>query len=175
MRYESGSIMVDFEDEEVAEGTTSAAVPGYDSKYAFSKSTDTTAMEKLGYTRSKKTNTLFKPMESTYVQMANSMWLTEVSYNDYKSDTSLSDKKKINTAINEINSQLFRIERFLNQNRKLKTELNIAEDQYWKSTAGKIIKMNERLKQIQRHLQEMGLKNLLQYQQQEQQKSQCDE
>jgi hypothetical protein len=170
MRYESGSIVVDFEDE-VAEGTTSAAVPGYDSKFAFAKTTDTSAMEKLGYTKSKKTNTLFKPMESVYHQMASSMWLTEISYSDYKSDNSISDKKKINTAINEINSQLFRIERFMNQNRKLKTELNIAEDQYWKSTAKKIIKMHERIKQIQHHLREMGLKNLLQYQEQETQKT----
>ena len=88
--------------------------------------------------------------ESTFMKMAKMM--NEVNYNDYKKDESSSSKQKVNRAIKEVNSKLFKIERIINQNIKLKTETGIDETKYWKSTRENLQKISEKMHRLSKKL-----------------------
>ena len=47
-----------------------------------------------------------------------------------KNNPTMNSKQKLNTAIKEINSQLFQIERFFKQNKRLKEEDSLNKDSY---------------------------------------------
>ena len=66
------------EEEELDEMSTTAGVAGYDSPYAFGKADDDT-VEAMGMKRVKKTNKIFKPMESksSYKKMMAEMYGVE--------------------------------------------------------------------------------------------------
>jgi len=81
--------------------------------------------------------------------------LNEVTYRQYKYDKTASPKQKVNRSIHEINSQLIKMERIINQNVKLKTESGVDNKQYWKSTRSKFQKVNERLMRISGKLREL--------------------
>jgi hypothetical protein len=74
--------------------------------------------------------------------------LKEASYKEYKRDTSMSSKQKVNKAIKEVASRLYKMERVINQNIKLKTEEGIDNKQYWKSTRNNLYKISERMMRI---------------------------
>ena len=86
--------------------------------------------------------------ESTFVKMSRIMNLSEINYKQYKNDDSLNSKQKVNKAIKEVNSKLFKIERIINQNIKLKTEDGVDSRQYWKSTRNNLYKISERMMRI---------------------------
>jgi hypothetical protein len=73
----------------------------------------------------------------------------------------MSSKHKLNNAIKECNRALFEIERYLKQNKKLREEEGLGLNEYWKSTAVKLVKMNERLKSLQKEIKKFGLKEIL--------------
>jgi hypothetical protein len=73
------------------------------------------------------------------------MNINEISYKEYKNDESLNSKQKVNKAIREVNSRLFKIERLVNQNIKLKTEDGIDETKYWKSTRLNLEKISNKM------------------------------
>lgn len=148
------------EEEEIEEASTTAGVPGYQTPYAFGKGPDDDTIEAMGYKKAtvKKKHTA---NESAFMKMSKELHINEASYAEYKSDTSMSSKAKLNTAIKDINSNLYQVERFLKQNRKLREEENIGTDNYWKSTAIKLVKMNERLSRLQKELKQFGLKEIM--------------
>tara|TARA_R110000744_G_scaffold52709_1_gene112843 strand:- start:1853 stop:2338 length:486 start_codon:yes stop_codon:yes gene_type:complete len=82
--------------------------------------------------------------------------LAEVSYKTYKQDESMSQKKKVNTAIQEISRKLFEIERAVSQNIKLKTEVDLEGRGYWKATKQRLGKISERLVKIAGNIRELG-------------------
>ena len=82
------------------------------------------------------------------MRMARLMNLNEISYKEYKSDDSLNSKQKVNKAIKEVNSRLYKIERIINQNMKLKTEDGIDSTKYWKSTRLNLRKISNRMTEI---------------------------
>jgi hypothetical protein len=86
--------------------------------------------------------------ESKFMKIAKQSFLSEASYNDYKRDTTLSSKQKVNKAIKEINSKLFMIERLVSQNVKLKTEDGVDATKYWKSTRSNLYKISEKMIRI---------------------------
>jgi len=90
--------------------------------------------------------------ESTFVKMSKLMNLSEINYKQYKNDDSLNSKQKVNKAIREVNSKLFRIERVINQNIKLKTEDGIDETKYWKSTRENLSKISEKMERLSEKL-----------------------
>ena len=47
--------------------------------------------------------------------------INEISYKEYRNDDSIKNHQKINDSIKEINSMMFKLERIVNQNAKLKT------------------------------------------------------
>ena len=113
---------------------------------AFSKKIDKKRGEVLGYKRTEKTNIHFKKYESIYKKMMKQInFINEISYKDYKSDESVSNKHKINQFISEMNSKLIQLERVVKQNIKLKQELKITPNNYWKVSRDKLTKITERL------------------------------
>ena len=113
----------------------------YDSKYAFSKDEEdeNKNAENSGYKKVK---------ESKFKQFAKASFLNEVSYKEYKRNPDMTAKQKVNKSIKEVSSKLFKIERIINQNIKLKTEEGIDGKQYWKSTRGSLYKISERMMRI---------------------------
>ena len=82
--------------------------------------------------------------------------MNELTYKDYKSDPSSTPKAKVNTAIKEINRKLYEIENIVRQNNKLKTEMGVSSDNYWKSSKARIGKIGERILRIGRQLKELA-------------------
>ena len=114
----------------------------YNSKYAFGKNKKGTE-ENSGMKRVK---------ESTFMKMAKETLLSEISYKDYKRDESLTSIQKVNKSIKEVASKLYKIERIINQNIKLKKEDGVDNRQYWKSTRGNLHKISERMMRISEKL-----------------------
>jgi|TARA_R100001463_G_scaffold113119_1_gene168209 hypothetical protein len=125
-------------EEELEEISTTGAGEAYNTKYAFGD-LDDDDVEKSGYKKVK---------ESKFRKMASASFLNEVSYNEYKKNNDFSAKQKVNKSIKEVSSKLFRIERIINQNIKLKTEEGIDNKQYWKSTRNNLYKISERMMRI---------------------------
>ena len=89
--------------------------------------------------------------ESTYKQ-----FMAEVSYRDYKKDDTMSAKQKVNTSIKEVNRKLYEIERIIHQNNKLKSEMGITSESYWKSTRAKFGKISERMVRVGHAMRNLG-------------------
>ena len=89
--------------------------------------------------------------ESTYKKV-----MSEINYRDYKKDDSMSAKKKVNTSIKEVNRKLYEIERIIHQNNKLKTEMGVTSENYWKSTQAKFTKISERMTRIGHAMRKLG-------------------
>ena len=124
--------------EDLEEISSTGGGEAYDSKYAFSELEDED-VEQAGYKKMK---------ESKFKQFAKASFLNEVSYKDYKRNTDLTSKQKVNKAIKEVASRLYKMEREINQNIKLKTEEGIDNKQYWKSTRTNLYKISERMMRI---------------------------
>jgi C4-type Zn-finger protein len=86
--------------------------------------------------------------ESVFKSMSKQMYLAEAKYCDYKQDESLSQRQKVNRSIKEVNGKLFRIERIIDQNIKLKTESGIDESKYWESTKINLMKIEGKMKRL---------------------------
>jgi len=126
---------------ELEEMSATGAGEAYDTPNAFSKDEEdeNDNAEKAGYKKVK---------ESKFKQFAKASFLTEVSYNDYKKNPGMTSKQKVNKSIKEVASKLYKIERIINQNIKLKTEEGIDNKQYWKSTRSGLYKISERMMHI---------------------------
>tara|TARA_R110001592_G_scaffold255249_1_gene518762 strand:- start:2064 stop:2819 length:756 start_codon:yes stop_codon:yes gene_type:complete len=130
--------------EEIDEANVTGGGEAYDTPYAFGKKKKKDATVGLmGYTQVK---------ESTFMKMAKLTLVNEVNYSEYKKDETASSKQKVNRAIKEVNSKLFKIERIINQNIKLKTETGIDENKYWKSTRENLSKISEKMERLSNKL-----------------------
>ena len=89
--------------------------------------------------------------ESVYKQV-----MSEINYREYKKDDSMSAKQKVNTSIKEVNRKLYEIERIIHQNNKLKTEMGITSESYWKSTRAKFGKISERMVRVGHAMRNLG-------------------
>lgn len=127
---------------------------------AFSKSNDeddldSDHIEVLGYKKAKKTNNYIKAMERFENRMEKQ--INEISYKEYKSDDTRKDYQKINDSIKKINSMMYKMERIVNQNSKLKKEAGVHNGQYWKSTQARFQKISERMIKVAQKLKELSL------------------
>ena len=129
-------------EEEIEEISVTGGGEAYNTKYAFGD-LDDEDVEKSGYKKDK---------ESKFKTFAKASFLNEISYKDYKNNSDFSAKQKVNKSIKEVSSKLFRIERIINQNIKLKTEEGIDNKQYWKSTRKNLYKISERMMRISEKL-----------------------
>lgn len=148
-------------DKPLTEVSTSGDVPGYMTPKAFSKDTKSTSnggteeTERFGYKKAKETHVNFKEL------WENTNKLYEITYREYKKAPGMSSKQKLNIAIKECNRALYEIQQYLRQNKKLREEEGLGLGEYWKSTAIKLVKMNERLKALQKEIKQFGLKDIL--------------
>ena len=110
-------------EEELEEISTTANVPAPPHKYAFGD-VDDDVIKQGGKEKVKKTNKHYKKMdESLYKRMMSEMFVNEVSYREFKKDPTISPQQKVNKGIREINNMLAEMERVVNNNLKLKTEM----------------------------------------------------
>jgi hypothetical protein len=79
-----------------------------------------------------------------------------VSYRDYKRDETASPSQKVNKGIQEVNAMLAEIEKIVHNNLRLKTEMGVNSNQFWKKTSGRISKINERIVRISNKLKELS-------------------
>ena len=126
---------------DIEEANVTANAGEYNTPKAFSKDKEdeNENAEVFGYKKVK---------ESTFKSMSKQMHLTEAKYKEYKNDESLSSRQKVNKSIKEVNGKLFRIERILDQNVKLKTESGIDESKYWESTKRNLMKIEGKMKRL---------------------------
>jgi len=82
--------------------------------------------------------------------------MSEINYREYKKDDSMSAKKKVNNSIKEVNRKLYEIERIIHQNNKLKTEMGVTSENYWKSTRAKFGKISERMVRVGHAMRKLG-------------------
>jgi len=149
------------EEEELDEMNSTASAGGeYNTPYAFGKADDEDVVKPAGMKKVKKTNKIFKPMEgkSTYKKMMSEMYgvVNEVSYRDYKKDPTSTPSQKVNRGINEVNKMLAEMEKIVANNLRLKTEMGVQSNHFWKSTGRRFAKINERMTRIANRLKELS-------------------
>jgi|2_EtaG_2_1085320.scaffolds.fasta_scaffold20532_3 uncharacterized protein YoxC len=139
------------EDHDLEEANNTADGGGeYDTPNAFSKSDDEDENDNAEVVGYKKVKGIKK--ESKFMTLAKNTLLSEISYKDYKNDESSTSKQKVNRAIREINSKLYKIESIINQNIKLKSESGVDSTKYWKSTRSNLQKISEKMQRISERL-----------------------
>lgn len=156
---EYGIEIIDTNVGELAEASTTAGVPGYLTPNAFGKEAPESAITAYGMKKVSKPNKNTKSLEeSNYKIMMSEMYdiLEEGKYNDIKNDPSVSPKKKVNYAIAEVYTKLYEIEKIISKNMKLKTEMNVDNRMYWKSTKEKLSKLSERLNRVSHYLKNLS-------------------
>jgi membrane-associated HD superfamily phosphohydrolase len=71
--------------------------------------------------------------------------LGEGRYHDWRNDESMTPKQKIGRSMREIRDALNELDKTVKMNLKLKTELNMNSQDYWKNTHKALTKISERL------------------------------
>jgi hypothetical protein len=114
---------------ELDEASTSAATPGYQTPYAFSG----------GRKKDKKKKKKIATNSTGYSKV------NEGRYHDYRNDESLNPKQKIGRSMREVRDSLQHLEGLVKMNVKLKNELKVNSESYWKNTHKALHKISERL------------------------------
>jgi len=159
------SLLKEIEDkfEEIEESNVTANLDGGEGPVktpnAFAKSKDEDDLddehiEVLGYKKSKENKMNTKKLESLESKLEKK--INEISYKEFKKDDSRKQHQKINDSIKEINGMMFKLERMVNQNAKLKTEAGVHSGQYWESTKKRFGKISERMLKVARNLKELS-------------------
>ena len=112
--------------------------------YAFGDVEDED-IEKGGYKKVK---------ESTFMKMSRLM--NEVSYRDFKKDPTSTPQQKVNRGIMEVNKMLGEMEKIVHNNLRLKTEMGVQSNHFWKATGKRFAKINERMVRISNRLKELS-------------------
>ena len=129
------SLIKEIEDkfDEIEESNVTANLDGGEGPVktpnAFAKSKDEDDLddehiEVLGYKKSKESKVNTKKLESLESKLEKK--INEISYKEFKKDDTRKQHQKINDSIKEINGMMFKLERMVNQNAKLKTEAGAA-------------------------------------------------
>jgi len=66
-------------------------------------------------------------------------------YYSWRNDKSMTPKQKIGMSMREVRDSLQELERIVNRSIKLKKELKVGSDRYWKSTHSALRRIHERL------------------------------
>ena len=159
------SLLKEIEDkfEEIEESNVTANLDGGEGPVktpnAFAKSKDEDDLddehiEVLGYKKSKENKMNTKKLESLESKLEKK--INEISYKEFKKDDSRKQHQKINDSIKEINGMMFKLERMVTQNTKLKTEAGVHSGQYWESTKKRFGKISERMLKVARNLKELS-------------------
>ena len=115
---------------------------------------DSNHIEVLGYKKSKKSKLNTRKLESLERKLE--LKINEISYNEFKNDDSMKAHQKVNQSIKEINRMMWEVEKIVNQNSKLKTEMGVHNGQYWKSTQKRFGKISERMLKVASKLKDLS-------------------
>ena len=136
----------------IEEDNVSSAVPSYETPNAFG---DDNSVDDGVYTvKSNKTNRFFKELGEMYQREVNK--INELSYDQFKTDNSKTDRQKINLNIKEINRMLSEVERMITHASKLKTESGADSGVFWKGTVDRFTKINEKMLRLSNKIREMN-------------------
>ena len=128
--------------------------------YAFGEEEDENEnAEKLGMKKATKTSKHSAKVESMYKKMMREMGdltLNETSYRDYKKDPTSTPQQKVNRGIMEVNKMLGQMEKVVQNNLRLKTEMGVQSNHFWKATGSRFAKINERMTRIANRLKELS-------------------
>ena len=80
-----------------------------------------------------------------FIKGKNLKELKEGRYHEYRNDESMTPKQKIGRSMREIRDALNELDKTVKMNLKLKTELNMKSEDYWKNTHKALTKISERL------------------------------
>ena len=86
-----------------------------------------------------------KEIGKLLVIMKNKQMLGEGRYHDWRNDESMTPKQKVGRSMREIRDALNELDKTVKMNLKLKTELNMKSEDYWKNTHKALTKISERL------------------------------
>ena len=141
----------DDEDSELEEANVTANLDGGEgpprTPYAFGKKEDEKDnAEQFGYKKVKQ--------ESMFMKMSKLM--NETSYRDFKKDPTSTPQQKVNRGIMEVNKMLGQMEKIVNNNLRLKTEMGVQSNHFWKATGKRFSKINERMIRIANRLKELS-------------------
>ena len=114
---------------ELGEATTTGNIAGYETPNAFTGGTGKGKKKK----REISTN-------STGYNV-----VKEGRYHNYRNDESMTPKQKIGYSMREVRDSLQHLEGLVKMNVKLKNELNVNSQSYWKNTHKALNKISERL------------------------------
>ena len=82
--------------------------------------------------------------------------VNEVSYSDFKRNTESSPRQKIARGIRQVNKMIKEIEKIVDHNFRLKTELDMNSGTFLKSTNKQIHELGARLKHLENKLREFS-------------------
>jgi len=71
--------------------------------------------------------------------------VNEGKYHDYRNDDTMTPKQKIGRSMREVRDSLSQLEGLVKMNVRLKNELNVNSQSYWKNTHKALHKISERL------------------------------
>ena len=114
---------------ELSEASTTSNVAGYETPMAFSG----------GRKKDKKKRKDISTNSTGYNVVK------EGRYHDYRNDESMTPKQKIGRSMREVRDSLQHLEGLVKMNVKLKNELNVNSQSYWKNTHKAVHKISERL------------------------------
>ena len=80
-----------------------------------------------------------------FIKGKNLKELKEGRYHDWRNDESMTPKQKVGRSMREIRDALNELDKTVKMNLKLKTELNMKSEDYWKNTHKALTKISERL------------------------------
>tara|TARA_R110002050_G_scaffold84661_3_gene180797 strand:+ start:1705 stop:2262 length:558 start_codon:yes stop_codon:yes gene_type:complete len=132
------------EEDELDEMSTTGGVAGFETPNAFSEDEEEEETTEVHF------ESLYKKM------MKQTTGLNETSYRDYKKDPTSTPQQKVNRGINEVNKMLGNMEKIVNNNLRLKTEMGVQSNHFWKSTGSRFAKINERMVRIANRLKELS-------------------
>lgn len=149
----------EFDDISLDEDNVSSSVGEYSTPKAFSKKESDKPADNVYSKTVPETHNFYKKMGESISRIdsqVNTKKLQELNYNDFKSDSSNTERQKINLNIKEINRQLHEVERMINHASKLKMESGADNSVFWKGTLGRFQKINEKLLRISGKIREMN-------------------
>ena len=86
-----------------------------------------------------------KEKKKKIAQSAGYSKVNEGKYHDYRNDDTMSPKQKIGRSMREVRDGLNHLEKLVKMNVRLKNELSVNSDSYWKNTHKALHKISERL------------------------------
>jgi hypothetical protein len=159
-----GNVAKNVKEEELEEMNVTGNLDGGEgppkTPYAFGKEEDEgDNAEVFDYEKTKDSNKHFVKVESTYKKMMkqmSGMSLNETSYREFKKDPTSTPQQKVNRGIMEVNKMLGNMEKIVNNNLRLKTEMGVQSNHFWKATGKRFAKINERMIRVANRLKELS-------------------